>query len=117
MINEYFRSAKKERKSRSSRISLITRSRVRNYDVLKLESSHSNLLPIRCESSNPRQDRGSQTGVQPPRNKLLQTDPPPRVDINSSVSQWEIYDYYQKHLQQVQAEKEKVKNGAGSQSV
>ena len=54
------------------------------------------------------QDRGSQTGVQPPRNKLLQTDPPPRVEIRSSVSQWEIYDYYQKHLQQVQAEKEKV---------
>jgi len=61
------------------------------------------------------QDRGSQTGVQPPRNKLLQTDPPPRVEIRSSVSQWEIYDYYQKHLQQVQAEKEKA-NTKGSKA-
>jgi len=54
------------------------------------------------------QDRGSQSAVQPPRSKLIQTDPPPRVDICSSVSQWEIYDFYQRHLQAIQAEKDKA---------
>merc|ERR1712131_519551 len=38
-----------------------------------------------------------------------------QAEIGSSVSQWEIYDYYQKHLQQVQAEKEKA-NTKGSKA-
>ena len=39
------------------------------------------------------------------RNKLSQTDPPPRVDISDTVSPSVIYDYYHEHLKKLEAEK------------
>jgi hypothetical protein len=39
---------------------------------------------------------------------MIQTDPPPRVEINSSISQYAIHDYYEAHLKNLQAEKDKV---------
>jgi len=54
------------------------------------------------------QDRGTQSAVQPPRPKSIQTDPPARVELDNQVSQDVIYDFYEKHLAEIQAEKDKA---------
>ena len=46
--------------------------------------------------------------VQPPRPKSIQTDPPARVELDNQVSQDVIYDFYEKHLAEIQAEKDKA---------
>ena len=53
--------------------------------------------------------------VQPPRSKEIQTDPPPRVELNSVVSQCAIYDFYENHLKQIQLEKDKTNTKGGKQ--
>lgn len=54
------------------------------------------------------QDRGTQSAVQPPRGKAMQTDPPARIELSNQVSQDVIYDFYEKHMKALQAEKEKA---------
>merc|ERR1712137_1040562 len=54
-------------------------------------------------------DRGTQSAVQPPRGKAMQTDPPARIELSNQVSQDVIYDFYEKHMKALQAEKEKAK--------
>merc|ERR1712168_1692442 len=54
------------------------------------------------------QDRGTQSAVQPPRGKAIQTDPPARIELSNQVSQDVIYDFYEKHMKALQAEKEKA---------
>jgi len=51
------------------------------------------------------QERDAQSGFLMIRNKLSQTDPPPRVDISDTVSPSVIYDFYQEHLKKLEAEK------------
>ena len=48
--------------------------------------------------------------VQPPRPKSIQTDPPARIEMDNQVSQDVIYDFYEKHLAELQAEKDKAAN-------
>lgn len=46
--------------------------------------------------------------MQPPRPKSIQTDPPARIEMDNQVSQDVIYDFYEKHLAEIQAEKDKA---------
>ena len=48
------------------------------------------------------------SAVQPPRPKSIQTDPPARIEMDNQVSQDVIYDFYEKHLAEIQAEKDKA---------
>ena len=50
------------------------------------------------------------SAVQPPRPKSIQTDPPARIEMDNQVSQDVIYDFYEKHLAELQAEKDKAAN-------
>ena len=40
--------------------------------------------------------------IQPPRGKAIQTDPPARIEITNEVSQDVIFDFYEKHLKNIQ---------------
>ena len=54
-------------------------------------------------------ERAAQTLNHPPRDRETMTDPPPRLNFNGSVSQWEIHDAYVEDIKRQQLSKEKSK--------
>ena len=54
-------------------------------------------------------ERAAQTLNHPPRDRETMTDPPPRLNFNGSVSQWEIHDAYVEDIKRHQLSKEKAK--------
>ena len=54
-------------------------------------------------------ERASQTLNHPPRDRETMTDPPPRLNFNGSVSQWEIHDAYVEDIKRQQLDKERSK--------
>uniref|UniRef100_I3KTP7 Dynein axonemal intermediate chain 1 n=1 Tax=Oreochromis niloticus TaxID=8128 RepID=I3KTP7_ORENI len=54
-------------------------------------------------------DRASQTLNNPMRDRICQTEPPPRSSFSATANQWEIYDAYVQELQKQEKNKEKQK--------
>uniref|UniRef100_A0A3P8PHI7 Dynein axonemal intermediate chain 1 n=1 Tax=Astatotilapia calliptera TaxID=8154 RepID=A0A3P8PHI7_ASTCA len=54
-------------------------------------------------------NRASQTLNNPMRDRICQTEPPPRSSFSATANQWEIYDAYVQELQKQEKNKEKQK--------
>lgn len=61
-------------------------------------------------------ERASQTYNNPARSRETMTEPPPRANFSSNVSQWEIYDAYIEDFEEQQKNKEPTKKSKAADS-
>ena len=60
-------------------------------------------------------ERASQTYNNPARERSTMTEPPPRANFSSNVSQWEIYDAYIEDFEEQQKNKEPTKKAKATE--